>query len=488
MAAHFKHSLTSTQAENLKRDLDALTDTVEEKHRPAQRESMVQFTQILRQYLKEKGSKVEWPLIKQPPEGMIKKHADLPEPTKEQLTAIMDKLAVLKLNGGLGTSMGCKGPKSVIEVRNDMSFLDLAVMQIEHLNETYGCSVPLILMNSFNTDEDTAAVLRKYANLKVNFMPFNQSMMPRLHYDSNVPAAKSVDDKDGWYPPGHGDLYRSLKRSGMLKKLLDMGKEYLFVSNIDNLGSVVDNRILLELAQAEDREFIMEVTDKTRADVKGGTLIEYQGQCRLLEIAQVDSEHLQEFKSISKFKIFNTNNLWMKLSAIDRILGEDKMHMEVIENVKSVNGSKVIQLEQAVGTAIKNFKGGIGINVPRSRFLPVKQCQDLLLVMSDLFHQQNGALRLNPARELSHTGQVLPLIKLGSEFKKVADFLSRFDSIPEILELDHLTVSGNVRFGRGVTLKGTVIIIANKGERIDIPARSLLENKIITGNLHVLEH
>jgi len=45
----------------------------------------------------------------------------------------------------------------------------------------------------------------------------------------------------GRYPPGHGDLYRSLVRSGMLDELIAAGKEYLFVSNIDNLGSVVDS-------------------------------------------------------------------------------------------------------------------------------------------------------------------------------------------------------------------------------------------------------
>lgn len=149
-----------------------------------------------------------------------------------------------------------------------------------------------------------------------------------------------------------------------------------------------------------------------------------------------------------------------------------------------MNGQAVIQLEQAVGSAIKNFNKAIGINVPRSRFLPVKQCQDLMLVMSDLFNQSNGMLLRNPLRD----NPVLPLIKLGAEFKKVSDFLGRFETVPEISELDHLTVSGDVTFGPGVTLKGTVIILSNEGERIEIPPRALLENKIVTGNLRLLDH
>lgn len=47
---------------------------------------------------------------------------------------LLDKLIVVKLNGGLGTSMGCHGPKSVIVVRNGLTFLDLTVQQIEVLH------------------------------------------------------------------------------------------------------------------------------------------------------------------------------------------------------------------------------------------------------------------------------------------------------------------------------------------------------------------
>lgn len=376
-----------------------------------------------------------------------------------------------------------RSPKSIIQVRNDLSFLDLSVMQVENMNRSFGVDVPLLLMNSFNTDEDTEVVVRKYGE-HCKIERFNQSQFPRLFKDTLKPAPTNFTDKDAWYPPGHGDFYRSLQASGMLDHLEKIGAEYLFVSNVDNLGAVVDTKILKHFHDHPECEYVMEVTDKTRADVKGGTLIEYEGRTRLLEIAQVPKQHTDEFKSITKFRIFNTNSIWIKVSAIKRILAEGSMHMEVIENKKEMGGVPVIQLEQAIGSAIKNFNGAIGINVPRSRFLPVKQCQDLLLVMSDLFTQQLGRLTINPKRVFPG----LPLIKLGPQFKKVNNFLARFESMPSILELDHLTVSGDVKFGRNVTLKGTVIIIANEGEHIDIPHGSVLENKIVTGNLRILDH
>lgn len=160
----------------------------------------------------------------------------------------------------------------------------------------------------------------------------------------------------------------------------------------------------------------MEVTDKTRADVKGGTLIKYEDRLMLLEIAQVPEENTDEFKSVSKFKIFNTNNLWVGLKAIRRLLDEKALSMEIIVNPKHLGqGLNVLQLETAAGAAIKNFKGAIGINVPRSRFLPVKKTQDLLLVMSNLYDLAKGSLTLSAQRSFPTT----PLIKLGSHFDKV---------------------------------------------------------------------
>lgn len=100
-----------------------------------------------------------------------------------------------------------------------------------------------------------------------------------------------------WYPPGHGDVYPSLKRSGLLDKFKKEGKEVVFISNIDNLGATVDIRILNQLLDSKDSpapsDFVMEVTDKTRADVKGGTLIRFEEKLRLLEIAQVRMPPLQ---------------------------------------------------------------------------------------------------------------------------------------------------------------------------------------------------
>ncbi len=169
------------------------------------------------------------------------------------------------------------------------------------------------------------------------------------------------------------------------------------------------------------------------------------------------------------------------------------MELEIIVNPKvTEDGVSVIQLETAAGAAIRHFKNARGINVPRSRFLPVKSCSDLLLIKSDIYSLEHGQLVINENRMFGTT----PVIKLGDHFKKIQQFQKRFKKIPKIIELDHLTVTGDVYFGRNVTLRGTVIgelyfvatlvacantihptVVANEGQRIDIPDGCVLENR-----------
>uniref|UniRef100_A0A8B9R785 UTP--glucose-1-phosphate uridylyltransferase n=1 Tax=Astyanax mexicanus TaxID=7994 RepID=A0A8B9R785_ASTMX len=455
----FQEKLRQQHENSMHKELEKLLSTTSGAEAECSRKDFEGFKQLFHRFLQVKGPSVDWAKINRPPEDSIQPYERIrAKALPEAVASGLNKLVVVKLNGGLGTSMGCKGPKSLISVRNENTFLDLTVQQIE--------------VQRLRLDEE--------------------DLYPRINKESLLPVATNMsltgENSEAWYPPGHGDIYASFYNSGLLEKLLSEGKEYIFVSNIDNLGATVDLHILNHLmSQPADRrcEFVMEVTDKTRADVKGGTLIQYDNKLRLLEIAQVPKAHVDEFKSVTKFKIFNTNNLWISLPAIKRLQQQNSLDLEIIVNPKTLDGGlNVIQLETAVGAAIKSFDNALGINVPRSRFLPVKTSSDLLLVMSNLYSLEAGSLTMSAKREFPTT----PHVKLGSSFTKVQDFLRRFESIPDMLELDHLTVSGDVTFGKQVTLKGTVIIIANHGDRIDIPAGAMLENKIVSGNLRILDH
>lgn len=441
------------------------------------------FRELFKRYIESKDQpQIDWENLTPPKEDAVICYSNLSLPKKDEIKHMLNKLVIVKLNGGLGTSMGCTGPKSVIQVRDDLTFLDLTVRQVEKLNQIYGCDVPLVLMNSFNTHEDTLKLIKKYQSRQCKIHTFLQSRYPRINKETLMP------EPDEWYPPGHGDFYQAFHNSGLLHQFITEKREYCFVSNIDNLGASADLNILNELITKGSAAptFVMEVTDKTMGDVKGGTLIEYESKLRLLEIAQVPKDHVDEFKSVKKFRIFNTNNLWVHLASIEKLVETNTLELDIIVNPKHLDsGIDVIQLETAAGAAMKYFDRAIGINVPRSRFLPVKKTSDLLLIKSNLYKLENGCLTMSPMRAFP----TVPLVKLGDEhFAKVREFQARFASIPDVLELNHLTVSGDVTFGKNVSLRGTVIIIANHGDRIDIPAGSILENKIVSGNLRILDH
>lgn len=363
---------------------------------------------------------------------------------------LLDKLVILKLNGGLGTTLGCEGPKSAIEVRQDLSFLDLTVRQVEYLNSMYGVDVPLVLMNSFNTHEETVRIIRKYRMHNLSIHTFNQSCYPFIIKETMLPLPNTKFDRatrDKWYPPGHGDVYHALFDSGLLENLVNQGKEYIFISNVDNLGATVNLDVLYHMIN-EDSEFVMEVTEKTRADVQGGTLVTYKGKPHLLEASQVPPEKMDEFRA---FRAFNTNNLWVNLRAIQRLVAQDALDIEPIVSVRTVrNNTKVVQLESAAGEAVRHFKNFLGVQVPRSRFLPVKSSSDLFLVQSNLYQIKHGSLIVNPARG----GVTIPIVKLGLEFQSQKEYAARFaKGIPNIVELDHLTVAGDVKFGSDITLR-----------------------------------
>ena len=241
---------------------------------------------------------------------------ELPEPPPGQAREVLDRLAVVKLNGGLGTSMGLSGPKSLLEVKPGTSFLDVIATQVLALRERHGARLPLVLMNSAVTRGPSLDVLRRYGSLRVPGVPldFLQGREPKIRADDLQPVQWPADPELEWCPPGHGDIYTALAASGTLDALLGAGLRYAFVSNSDNLGALADVRIAAWLA-AEQVPFALEAVRGTPADRKGGHLARYQGRLVLRETAQVPDGDTS-FTDMQRWRWYNTNNIWIDLRAL----------------------------------------------------------------------------------------------------------------------------------------------------------------------------
>jgi UTP--glucose-1-phosphate uridylyltransferase len=416
------------------------------------------------------------------PEAELEPLSDLPssDDLPEADGSALGQVVVLKLNGGLGTSMGMTKAKSLIDVKDGHTFLDVIVRQVLHLREESGAQIPLLLMNSFATREDTLEALERYPELRIEGLPldFVQGKVPKLLADGFEPVSWPDDPALEWAPPGHGDVFTSLATSGTLDTLLERGYEYLFLSNSDNLGAALEPRILDWFAR-EGLPFVSEVVDRTEDDRKGGHLARRRdgGGLVLRETAQVPDEDREAFEDVERHRFFNANNIWVNLHALQAALEErgGVLGLPMIVNRKTVDPSdpsspEVLQLETAMGAAIGVFEGAAAVHVPRARFAPVKTASNLLVVRSDAYElADDWTIRLAPQRNAA------PSVELSSEFKLLRDFEERFPAgPPSLVEAERLEVDGDVRFGAHVVIRGRV--------RVEGPA-SIPDGALLEGQL-----
>jgi UDP-N-acetylglucosamine pyrophosphorylase len=379
-----------------------------------------------------------------------------PDPT------LLKSTVMLKLNGGLGTGMGLEKAKSLLEISDGNTFLDLIAKQVATMKTTFKTDLAFMLMNSFSTSADTLAALSKYTELGTgDDLEFVQNKAPKVTEADLSPATWAACPEHEWCPPGHGDLYPAMLGSGTLDKLLAKGFKYMFVSNSDNLGAVMDLKLLTHFVTTK-APFMMEVAARTDADKKGGHLACDKTTKGLLlrESAQCPDEDEKEFQNVGKYKYFNTNNLWVDLTALKASFEANggSLPLPVMKNSKTVDprdkkSTKVLQLETAMGAAISCFTGASAIVIPRSRFAPVKTTNDLLALRSDAYKlTEDFRIELDPARS-----GVPPNIKLDGMYKFV-DAMEKMGPVPSLIGCNKLVVEGEVVFEKGVVIKGDVTI------------------------------
>ena len=393
-----------------------------------------------------------------------------------QDTTLLTQTVVLKLNGGLGTSMGLDKAKSLLEVKGGNSFLDLTSKQVLSMRKEFKSPIKFMLMNSFNTSDDTLNFLAKYPQLLEDpTVELMQNKVPKISKSDQSPAQLNINPHLEWCPPGHGDLYTALLGSGKLDELLANGTKYMFVSNSDNLGATLDIELLSFFAQSS-APFMMECCQRTEADKKGGHLAVRASDEQLIlrESAQCSKSDESAFQDITKHAFFNTNNLWVRLDKLKTLMMERGgfVPLPTIFNGKTVDpqnadSEPVWQLETAMGAAIECFAGAISVCVPRSRFAPVKKCSDLLLLRSDAYLvNEKNVLILNP----DCRGKA-PIIDLDDKKYKMVQNLQATTrgGYPSLKNCNKLTIKGEVYLNSGNVFRGNVTVINNSKEQKSLP-------------------
>jgi len=390
--------------------------------------------------------------------------------------AAMANFVMIVLNGGLGTSMGLKTAKSLLAVKEGLSFLDIIVQQAQQSNTR------LAIMNSFSTDTDTREALARI-NPSQTPLLFLQNKFPKILRSGFAPATWPVNPSLEWNPPGHGDVYTALYTSGTLQRLLENGIRYALICNSDNLGATADEDLLGYFA-TQNLPFMMEVAERTPADMKGGHLARHtSGRLLLREIAQCPPTDLDAFKDIEQFRFFNTNNLWVNLEQLQElILRDGTVQLPLILNPKTLDprdeqSPPVFQVESAMGAAIALFENAAAVKTRASRFYPVKKCNELLALRSDCFLlDDTGRLVQNPERQLGRIKIALDPAYYGH----IDLFDQRFPAgVPSLIDCAGLRIKGDVAFEGGVTINGTVTIQNNSASQAVVKSHSLIDRDLM---------
>lgn len=226
----------------------------------------------------------------------------------EQAREALSKTVMIKLNGGLGTSMGMDKAKSLLPVRSGLTFFGYYLPSGVGGAAIVRREIAADFMDSFRTQADTLAALEKHPGIQVDDLPldFLQNQEPKLRADDLTPVSWDKDPSLEWCPPGHGDIYTALFGSGLLDKLIDAGYRYAMTSNSDNLGATPSPEIAGWFASS-GAPYAAELCTRTVNDRKGGHLAirESDGQLILRDTAQTPPEQMDYFTDEHRHPFFS---------------------------------------------------------------------------------------------------------------------------------------------------------------------------------------
>ena len=374
---------------------------------------------------------------------------------------------IIKLNGGLGTSMGLSKAKTLLPVADGMTFLDIIVRQVLWAREKYQVPLPLVFLHSFNTRDDVLEALKEYPDLPIEGLPLDmmQSEEPKLLQSDLTPVSWPANPHLEWCPPGHGDLYPTMLDSGILDLLIDKGFRYASVANSDNLGSAPSASLAGWFARS-GAPFATEITPRTPMDVKGGHVAVRKSDSRLIlrESAQTPPDEMKYFTDPAIHAYAHCNNLWFDLVALRTRLNQTSgvLGLPLIRNSKTVDPAdptspSVYQIESAMGAAIESFEGATAVVVPRSRFLPVKTTNELTLLRSDAFEIGEDFV---PRAQVSP----LPVVTLPKSYSTISAYEQRIPSPIKMSSCRSLTIKGDWYFADNVEINGDVTLGEEGGQ------------------------
>lgn len=231
------------------------------------------------------------------------------------------KLAVVTMAGGQGTRLGHSGPKGTytLNVGKEMSLFEILCKTLKEAKEKYGVYVHWYIMTSNQNNKETVEFFEKnnyfnYPKEKVTF--FIQGELPMVGLDG-----KLLVDENGFVKlasDGHGGVFESMDKSGVLDQMKNEGIEWVFVGGVDNvLVKMVDNT-LIGLAESKNCLAAGKSLIKANAKEKVGVFCKRDGKPSVIEYSEI-SDELAELEDENGELVYSESHILCNMFNIKRL-------------------------------------------------------------------------------------------------------------------------------------------------------------------------
>ena len=233
------------------------------------------------------------------------------------------KLAAVTMAGGQGTRLGHDGPKGTFDIGLDSHkcLFELLCDGLKESGKKYGVTIPWFIMTSRENNEQTIEFFKKnkYFGYEKNVYFFTQGELPMVDTEGKILIGENGLIKEA--ADGHGGVYESLVKSGMLEKMKELGIEWVFIGGVDNCLVKMVDPILMGLAIYKGVTAAGKSVVKANPKEKVGAFCKKNGRPNVIEYSEI-SDEMAEARDSSGELLYGESHILCNLfniSAIERM-------------------------------------------------------------------------------------------------------------------------------------------------------------------------
>ena len=232
------------------------------------------------------------------------------------------ELAVVTMAGGQGTRLGHNGPKGTYDIGLDShkSLFELLSDGIKEEAKKYGVIIPWFIMTSRENNKATIEFFEKHKYFGYqkdkNIFFFIQGELPMMDTEGKI-----LIGEDGLIKlaaDGHGGIYESLVKTGMTKKMKELGVKWVFIGGVDNCLVKMVDPVLMGVAIDQQVTVACKSVVKANPQEKVGVFCKRNGKPNVIEYTEI-TEDMAEARDKDGELLYGESHILCNLFSVDAV-------------------------------------------------------------------------------------------------------------------------------------------------------------------------